>query len=61
MNSSIASTNNATLATIAATYTLKSVVDQLALDVAGRQTAADVDQRVATGLLHHELRDPGRL
>ena len=45
MNSSIASTNNATLATVAATYALKSVVDQLAIDVAARQTAADVDQR----------------
>ena len=51
MNSSIASANNATLATAAATYALKSVVDQLALDVAARQTAADVDQRVATALL----------
>ena len=51
MNSSIASTNNATLATVAATYALKSVVDQLAIDVAARQTAADVDQRVATALL----------
>ena len=51
MNSSIASANNATLATVAATYALKSVVDQLALDVAARQTAADVDQRVATALL----------
>ena len=39
MNSSIASANNATLATTAATYALKSVVDQLALDVAARQTA----------------------
>ena len=51
MNSSIASANNATLATVAATYALKSVVDQLAIDVAARQTAADVDQRVATALL----------
>eukprot|EP00439_Symbiodinium_sp_Y106_P005097 s12070_g1.t1 len=51
MNSSIASANNATLATVAATYALKSVVDQLALDLAARQTAADVDQRVATALL----------
>ena len=52
MNSSIASANNATLATVAA-YALKSVVDQLALDVAARQTAADVDQRVATALLSY--------
>ena len=50
MNSSIASTNNATLATVAATYALKSVVDQLAIDVAARQT---VDQRVATALLSY--------
>ena len=53
MNSSIASTNNATLATVAATYALKSVVDQLAIDMAARQTAADVDQRVATALLSY--------
>ena len=53
MNSSIASTNNATLATVAATHALKSVVDQLAIDVAARQTAADVDQRVATALLSY--------
>ena len=53
MNSSISSTNNATLATVAATYALKSVVDQLAIDVAARQTAADVDQRVATALLSY--------
>ena len=54
MNSSIASTNNATLATVATTYALKSVVDQLAIDVAARQTAADVDQRVATALLSYQ-------
>ena len=53
MNSSIASTNNATLATVATTYALKSVADQLAIDVAARQTAADVDQRVATALLSY--------
>ena len=51
VNGSIASANNATLATVAATYALKSVVDQLAVDLAARQTAADVDQRVATALL----------
>ena len=51
MNSSIASANNATLASVAATYALKTVVDQLAIDLAARQTAADVDQRVATALL----------
>ena len=53
MNSSIASANNATLATVTTTYALKSVVDQLALDVAARHTAADVDQRVATALLSY--------
>ena len=36
---------------MAATYALKSVVDQLALDVAARQTAADVSQAIATALL----------
>eukprot|EP00439_Symbiodinium_sp_Y106_P081100 s352_g20.t1 len=51
MNSSIASANNATLATVAATYALKLVADQLALDVAARQTAGDVAQAVATALL----------
>ena len=51
MNSSIASANNATLASVAANYALKTVVDQLAIDLAARQTAADVDQRVATALL----------
>ena len=51
MNSSIASANNATLASVATTYALKSVVDQLALDVAARQTAGDVAQAVATALL----------
>ena len=53
MNSSIASTNNATLATVATTYALRSTTDQLAIDVAARQTAADVDQRVATALLSY--------
>ena len=51
MNSSITSANNATLASIAATYALKTVVDQLALDVAVRQTAAGVSQLIATALL----------
>ena len=49
MNSSIASANNATLASVATTYALKSVVDQLAL--AARQTAGDVAQAIATALL----------
>ena len=51
MNSSIASANNATLASVATTYALKSVVDQLALDVAARQTAGDVAHAIATALL----------
>ena len=38
---------------MATTYALKTVVDQLAIDVAARQTAADVDQRVATALLSY--------
>ena len=51
MNSSIACANNATLASVAATYALKTVVDQLAIDVAARQTAGDVAQAIATALL----------
>ena len=51
MNSAVTSANNATLATVAATYALKSVVDQLALDVAARQTVGDVSQAIATALL----------
>ena len=50
MNSSIASANNATLASVAATYALKTVVDPPDRSP-DRQTAADVDQRVATALL----------
>ena len=51
MNSAVTSANNATLASVATTYALKSVVDQLALDVAARQTAGDVAQAIATALL----------
>ena len=51
MNSAVTSANNATLAQVAATYALRSVVDQLALDVAARQTAGDVSQAIATALL----------
>ena len=39
------------LATKANQYALQSVVDQLALDVAARQTAGDVAQAIATALL----------
>ena len=51
MNSSIASANNAALSSVATTYALKSVVDQLALDVAARETAGDVAQAIVTALL----------
>ena len=51
MNSAITSADNAVLAQVAATYGLKSTQDQLALDVAARQTAADVSQALATALL----------
>ena len=51
MNSAIASADNAVLASVAATYGLKTVTDQLTIDVAARQTAADVDQKIATALL----------
>ena len=51
MNSAITSANNATLATVAANYGLKSTQDQQALDIAARQTAADVSQAIATALL----------
>ena len=51
MNSAIASANNAVLASVAATCGLKTVTDQLTIDVAARQTAADVDQKIATALL----------
>ena len=39
MNGSIASANNATLATVAANYGLKTVVDQHSLDIAARHAA----------------------
>ena len=51
MNSAIASANNATLASVAATYGLKSTQDQLAIDLAAKQSGADVDQKIATALL----------
>ncbi|CAE7845480.1 unnamed protein product, partial [Symbiodinium necroappetens] len=51
MNSAIASANNATLATVGSTYALRSVTDQLALDLAAKQSSADVDQKIATALL----------
>ena len=49
MNGSIASANNATLAT--ANYGLKTVVDQHSLDIAARITPLEVDTKVANALL----------
>ena len=51
MNGSIASANNATLATVAANYGLKRVVDQHSLDIAARITPLEVDTKVANALL----------
>ena len=51
VNGSIASANNATLATVAANYGLKTVVDQHSLDIAARITPLEVDTKVANALL----------
>ena len=51
MNSAIASASNTTLASVAANYALRTVTDQLALDLAGKQSGPDVDQKIATALL----------
>ena len=51
MNGSIASANNATLATVAANYGLKTVVDQHSLDIAARITPLEVDTKVANAFL----------
>ena len=51
MNGSIASANNATLATVAANYGLKTVVDQHSLDIAARITLLEVDTKAANALL----------
>ena len=51
LNGSIASANNATLATAAANYGLKTVVDQHSLDIAARITPLEVDTKVANALL----------
>ena len=48
MNGSIASANNATLATVAANYGLKTVVDQ---DIAARITPLEADTKMANALL----------
>ena len=51
MNSAIASANNATLASVASTYALRTVTDQLALDLAAKQSSLDVDTKIANALL----------
>ena len=51
MNSAIASANNATLATVGSAYALRTVTDQLALDLAAKQSGPDVDSKIATALL----------
>ena len=51
MNSAITSANNATLASMASNYALRTVTDQLALDLAAKQSGPDVDQKIATALL----------
>ena len=43
--------NNATLATVAANYGLKTVVDQHSLDIAARITPLEVDTKVANAFL----------
>ena len=61
MNGSIASANNATLATAAANYGLKTVVDQHSLDIAARTTPLEVDTKVANSAgrrrVQHARRD----
>ena len=56
MNGSIASANNATLATVAANYGLKTVVEQHFLDIAARITPLEVDTKVANALRACEQR-----
>ena len=51
MNSARASANNATLASVASNYALRTVTDQLALDLAAKQSGPNVDQKIATALL----------
>ena len=55
MNSAITSANNVTLATIGSSYALKTVTDQLALDLAAKQSGPDVDQKIATALSTTDL------
>ena len=51
MNSAIASANNATLASVASNYALRTVTDQLALDLTAKQSGLDVDTKIANALL----------
>ncbi|CAE7590141.1 unnamed protein product, partial [Symbiodinium pilosum] len=51
MNSAIASADNATLASVASNYALRTVTDQLALDLAAKQSGLDVDTKIANALL----------
>ena len=51
MNSAIASANNATLASVASNYALRTVTDQLALDLAAKQSGLDADTKIANALL----------
>ena len=58
MNGSIASANNATLATVAANYGLKTVVDQHSLDIAARITPLEVQR--SPGGRHRPPTPPSR-
>ena len=51
MNSAIASANNATLASVASNYALRTVTDQLALEMAAKQSGLDVDTKIANAVL----------
>ena len=51
VSSAITSASNATLASLATNYVLRTVTDQLALDLAAKQSGPDVDQKIATALL----------
>ena len=49
--SAITSANNVTLTTVDSSYALRTVTDQLALDLAAKQSGPDVDQKIAMALL----------
>ena len=48
MSSAITSASNATLASVATNYALRTVTDQLALDLAAKQSGALLDRPSAT-------------